>query len=83
MTEADTVERVDLDVNLDETIPCSACEADATWRGRRPCCDYSEFMCDEHHEEVLHSEKRAALAAHAMYCKGCRAPYKPNIWTRI
>jgi len=80
----DLLERVELDINLDETIPCvEECEREAEWRGRRPCCDCSDFLCDEHYQEVREIEDIVAGSPYPYVCKACRAPYKPNIWVRI
>jgi len=70
MAETDVLEHVDVDVNLDEQVPCMwgkhneranvSCENEATWVLEALPCKHQTTLCDEHIKSV---EQQVALAA--------------------
>ena len=51
MTEAETVERIDMDIDWDAKVPCwcEGCESEAEWVGTATPCGHQSPVCLEHY----------------------------------
>jgi len=69
--DAGTLEVIEVDVNLDDTIDCyvDTCDNEATWRGTPLPCRHSLFFCSECKEAVIETHVFYRRVMHEnVYC---------------
>lgn len=83
MTHLDTIERVDLDVDLTSEPGCDfGCDQTAEWVGTLSVCRHQLLACSYHHQRTVNTEP-IAMARGGWKHAGCGARGSYVIWRQL